>query len=386
VEHCEVLIVGGGPAGSACARALVAAGFDVCVMDKANFPRDKVCGGWIIPQVVEETGLDLEEYGRGRTLQPITGFAIGLVGGPTRHVDYGRAVSHAIRRCEFDDYLLRRSGARLRLGEAVEKIERVSDGWRINGDLHARVLVGAGGHGCPVARELGRGAPVADLIAGEEVEYALTAEERASCPVASDSPALYFCRDLRGYAWVVRKGDYVNIGLGRLGGRGLREHVRDFWSDLERAGIVSGPARVRFKGHAYLTYPSSQRGPVTDGALLIGDALGLADERSGEGIRCAIESGLLAARSIVAAQGDYRADRLASYAQTIAECFGRRRTEPESSDGMLASARRAIGRWLLGRPSFIRSVVLDRWFLHRSAPPVRFAPAPPAPALARRAA
>src|SRR5271169_6382893 len=149
MDDCEVLIVGGGPGGSSCARALVQAGIDTCVIDKAPFPRDKVCGGWITPQTVTSLELDLDAYGRGRTLQAITSFAVGMVGGRVAKVDYGRAVSWAIRRCEFDDYLLRRSGARLRLGEPVEAIERVADGWRVNGSLRARLLVGAGGHGCP---------------------------------------------------------------------------------------------------------------------------------------------------------------------------------------------------------------------------------------------
>ena len=53
VRSCDVLIVGGGPAGSTCAWQLVRAGLDVLVMDKHNFPRDKVCAGWITPAVGE---------------------------------------------------------------------------------------------------------------------------------------------------------------------------------------------------------------------------------------------------------------------------------------------------------------------------------------------
>ena len=54
MDACEVLIVGGGPAGSACAWALRNRGCDVVVMDKATFPRDKVCAGWITPAVLDE--------------------------------------------------------------------------------------------------------------------------------------------------------------------------------------------------------------------------------------------------------------------------------------------------------------------------------------------
>ena len=50
MHSCDVLIVGGGPAGSACAWKLARSGFDVAILDRARFPRDKVCGGWITPK------------------------------------------------------------------------------------------------------------------------------------------------------------------------------------------------------------------------------------------------------------------------------------------------------------------------------------------------
>ena len=377
MDDCEVLVVGGGPAGSSCARALVQAGIDTCVIDRSPFPRDKVCGGWITPQTVTSLELDLDAYGRGRTLQPITSFAVGLVGGRVAKVDYGRAVSWAIRRCEFDHYLLRRAGARLRLAAPVEAIERVAGGWCVNGTLRARLLVGAGGHGCPVARMLGRGAAASlEAIAGQEVEFAMTPAEAAGCSVPATQPLLLFCRDLRGYGWCVRKGDFANIGLGRIGGQGLNRQVRAFWDELERAGVVAGAPRTNFKGHAYLSYPASRRAEVADGALLIGDAAGLADPQSGEGIRTAIESGLLAAAAIVTARGEFGAARLQSYSTGLATRFGPRvAADAEPGTGSLAAMRTAIGRWLLTQPRFVQRVVLDRWFLHSTRPPLA-APAP----------
>ena len=129
MDSCDALIVGGGPAGSTCAWKLRQAGLDVMVMDAAVFPRDKLCAGWITPPVVAELDLDPEAYRQGasdpgspggRTLQPITGFRVGLIGGRDEiETGYGRPVSFGIRRCEFDHYLLQRSGARLRLGHAV---------------------------------------------------------------------------------------------------------------------------------------------------------------------------------------------------------------------------------------------------------------------------
>src|SRR5580765_6588487 len=113
MDTCDVLIVGGGPAGSSCAWRLRKSGLDVVVLDKQVFPRDKVCGGWITPAVLSELEIDACEYAQRRVLQPITGFRTGCIGGEMIETTYGATVSYGIRRREFDEYLLRRSGARL---------------------------------------------------------------------------------------------------------------------------------------------------------------------------------------------------------------------------------------------------------------------------------
>ncbi len=62
MDTCDVLIVGGGPAGSSCAWGLRSSGLDVVVADRKAFPRDKVCAGWITPQVIESLDIDLDDY------------------------------------------------------------------------------------------------------------------------------------------------------------------------------------------------------------------------------------------------------------------------------------------------------------------------------------
>jgi flavin-dependent dehydrogenase len=149
VERADVLIVGGGPAGSACAARLVAAGRDVLVVDAREFPRDKPCAGWITPEVVAETALDLREYGRDHTLQPISCFRVGRIGGRAVDVEYEQPVSYGIRRCEFDAFLLRRSGARVRT-------ERVSEVQRDGGSMAVSPLPCSWGRGATSARWPGR--------------------------------------------------------------------------------------------------------------------------------------------------------------------------------------------------------------------------------------
>jgi len=370
MDTCDVLIVGGGPAGSACAWGLRNSGLDVAILDKQTFPRDKVCGGWITPAVLSELGIDAAEYARGRLLQPITGFRTGSIGGRALETDYHATVSYGIRRREFDDYLLRRSGARLMEGVALTSLERAGGGWIVNSSTQTRLLVGAGGHFCPVAKLTGAKGTRENAVVAQEAEFEMDEQQRAGCRIRPEIPELYFCADIKGYGWCFRKGNFLNIGLGRMDQHRLSEHVAAFVRFLQAAGRITFDVPAALIGHAYLLYGVSQRKPVDDGLLLIGDAVGLAYKQSGEGIRPAIESGLLAAQAIVAAKGDYSRERLENYAKLLARRFGTLGQDWASKAGQyLPSAWiGALGRTLLGTRWFVRDVVLDRWFLHANEP------------------
>lgn len=88
MDSCDVLIVGGGPAGSSCAWRLRRAGLDVLILDKSVFPRNKVCGGWITPAVLEELQVNHVEYSQHRVFQPLTGFRTSRMGGPEIETEY----------------------------------------------------------------------------------------------------------------------------------------------------------------------------------------------------------------------------------------------------------------------------------------------------------
>jgi flavin-dependent dehydrogenase len=370
---CEVLVVGGGPAGSTCAWALTRAGVDVVVMDKRPFPRDKVCAGWITPAVVESLQLDVETYRRGRIFQPITGFRTGLLGGGEVDTDYPQTVSYGIRRFEFDDYLLRRCGARLELGEALRTLEREGDGWLVNGRIRARMLVGAGGHFCPVARHLGADLGSSEsIVAAQEVEFAMTPEQALHCTALGERPELYFCADLKGYGWCFRKGRYLNIGLGREDNHRLSDHLAAFREFLKHRGTIAFDLPTRFMGHAYLLYGHAPRAVVGDGALLIGDAAGLAYTQSGEGIRPAVESALMAAETILGAANAYRPERLAAYRERLTARFGPRQSR-SVAEYLPGGLKGAMARALMASAWFTRRIVLDGWFLHAGVAPLALA-------------
>jgi flavin-dependent dehydrogenase len=369
VDTCDVLIVGGGPAGSSCAWALGRAGIDAVVVDRAAFPRDKVCAGWITPQVVDELELDVDDYRRGRTFQAFTGFKVGLVGSERMvETQYGGPVSYGIRRCEFDAYLLRRSGARLALGEPAGSIVRDGDHWIVNGRIRAPMLVGAGGHFCPVARTFNPPAPggrAKQLVVAQEAEFEIDRDDEAASATDGAIPELYFCRELDGYGWRVRKGGYVNVGIGRLDCRSLTRTVAGFVAFLERTGKARAAAGRRWHGHAYHV-SSARRRAIGEGVVLIGDAAGLAWPQSGEGIRPAIQSGLFAARTIAGAAGRYSRDRLQPYADWLRRTFSAEsRIASTIAPLVPASVWMPLARTLLGNRAFVRRIVLERGFLRR---------------------
>lgn len=363
-EH-QVLIVGGGPAGSTCAWQLRRSGIDVAILDQARFPRDKVCAGWITPQVVDELQLDLDHYGRQCTLQAITGFRTGQLGEPQVCTRFPHPVSYAIRRVEFDDYLLRRSDATLYDGEPLSALESDDRGWIINGRIRAELVVGAGGYFCPVARWMGARYQEEEFIAAQETEVRMTSAEAAACAIAAEVPELFFCPDMKGYGWCIRKAEFLNIGMGRLGRDALRQHVNEFLAYLKRNDRIGFGLQSNLHGHAYLLYRGRRRPISTDRLLLIGDAAGLAYAHSGEGIRPAVESGLIAAAVIAGVEGNYGKSALGAYEFLLSRRFD------VHGDDVLDSVwhhlpdrvRGSLNRVLMRSNFFARQVVARRWFL-----------------------
>ena len=166
---------------------------------------------------------------------------------------------------------------------------------------------------------------------------------------------------------------------------GLSQHCNDFLRFLKQSRNVEVPGKG-ILGHAYWLFGHSERAILDDSILLIGDAAGLAYPESGEGIRPAIESGLIAAHSIISAQGEYSAGRLELYRELLDARLRPKRNAFESLTQFIPqSVREICGRTLLRNRSFCRNIVCDRWFLRVDERPLTCASEMASPVVATTA-
>jgi flavin-dependent dehydrogenase len=291
MRSAEAIVVGGGPAGSAAAARLRAAGIDVLVLDKEEFPRQKLCAGWITPEVVRDLRLDIAAYPHGfLSFRRLHWHVRGL------HLPVP-CVQHSIRRFEFDAWLLERSGAPV-LRHNVRDIARDGEFYVLDDAFRCRYLIGAAGTSCPVRRALfepsmprARGLQTATL----ELEFPYDWRD-------ADCHLWFFEHGLPGYSWYVPKASgWLNVGVGgmatRLKQRG--ENIRQHWQHLSAKILRDFGIRIPGEPKGYSYYV---RGPLPGrigNAFLAGDSAGLATRDLCEGIGPAIRSGERAAKSII---------------------------------------------------------------------------------------
>ena len=292
MQSHDVIVVGGGPAGSSAAWKLRRGGADVLVLDKERFPRLKLCAGWITPEVVRDLEMDIGSYPhRFLTFDRLHIHIKGL------HLKVP-CVQHSIRRFEFDAWLLERSGAPV-VQHTARNIRRENGEYVIDDTFRCRYLIGAGGTSCPVYRTFFREAnPRVRELQAVALEHELPYEWRDG-----DCHLWFFDNGLPGYSWYVPKANgWLNVGVGgmaaRLKARG--EDIKQHWAHLTRVLDRSLAPGAQYDPAGYSYY---LRGPVDvvriDNAFITGDAAGLATRDMCEGIGPAIRSGLRAAESIL---------------------------------------------------------------------------------------
>lgn len=311
----EVVVVGGGPAGSTAARELASRGRDVLLLDRARFPRDKPCGGGVTIRCAQLLPFDISPV----VEHVVTGAEVRLGHlGKRVQRDYNGVLTYMTQRRRLDAFLVehaQQAGAEFRDGVQVSRVTKLGDGtFEVEaGRQHiiTRALVGADGANGVVANSLGFEKPP---------EAAVALEGNIPCP---DGPPEWVRGRVilqlgvmpGGYAWVFPKGDHLNVGVGgwkAIAGPRLRPALERVCRDY---GLDSSQLQNLRGHHLPIGRPGAPL--TTGGAALVGDAAALLDPLSGEGIYAAIASGTVVAPVI----DEYLAGRvpsLAAYQRTIA--------------------------------------------------------------------
>jgi geranylgeranyl reductase family protein len=300
----DVAVVGAGPAGATAALVLARAGVDVALLDRAALPRDKTCGGGVVARALATLppGVDIPVERRlDRVESRFAGAGVSVT------VEREMPLVHMTRRAPLDLALTeaaREAGARLQASCALEGVDVAPDDVRLEtarGPLRARFVIGADGATGPVARAAGWTEPLASVPA-------LDAEV-----VAAPGLLAQFADRARfdlgtpdgGYGWIFPKADHLSVGVGVFTRSAARRRLRDELSRYLHA-VGLGEATVRsVRGAPIPVRP--RRAAARGRVILVGDAAGLADPLTGEGISLAILSGRLASEAILAARLDARA-------------------------------------------------------------------------------
>jgi menaquinone-9 beta-reductase len=351
-EEADVIVVGAGPAGSATASHLARAGVDVLLLEKAQFPREKVCGDGLTPRAVKAL------IGMGVPVREQDGWVrnkgLRIIGGGVRlelpwpelssYPGYGLVRT----RLDFDEILARtaqKAGARLLEGVTVTGPVLDDDG-RITGvtarstgdargperSYRARVIVAADGNSSRLSLAMGL-SKRDDRPMGVAVRTYYTSPRHNDDYLESwldlwDGP-----RQLPGYGWIFGMGDGTsNVGLGMLntsesfGNVDYRDLLRRWLAGMPAEwGYVEENRTLPIRGAA-LPMGFNRTPHYTRGLLLAGDAGGMVNPFNGEGIPYALESGELAAQFI--AQALARPDAagaervLMAYPQALKAAYG----------------------------------------------------------------
>lgn len=288
----DAIVAGAGPAGSTAAREIAARGGSVLLLDRARFPRDKPCGGGVTPRAAKLLSFDLAPVVE-RSVDGVY-FSLKLRPGFTRRS--ASTLTYLTQRRRLDAFLAEQAehaGAVFHDGDGVVGLEVSERGVTVRsraGGYRGRMLIGADGANGIVARLSGLGGPrdVAVALEGNVAcEGGLPRRWRQA--IGMDLGGIP-----GGYGWLFPKGDHLNVGVG--GWRYLAGELRERLSAL--CAYYGLPAEQMQDLRGYSLPVRRSGSPLARGRVaLAGDAAGLLDPLSGEGIYAAIWSGKTVAAS-----------------------------------------------------------------------------------------
>ena len=291
----DAIVIGAGPAGATAARRLAQGGARTLLLERHTLPRYKACGGGVPARTLKLLDLEIEPVAEGF----VDTIDVSNLGKPQFRKTSPKPLAWMVMRDRFDQHLSDaavQSGAVLRDRCPVQSVIEAEDSVSVEtagGTERAQWLIAADGATGPAARQLG--IPAAPTrSAAYELEVAAPRSALEHWTRAANVDVGY---RPWGYGWVFPKQGKLSVGVvtAPRQGRRIRRHAERYLSNL---GLDD--ARIeQVQGHP-IRYRRSAQEPVAQGnALLVGDAAGLADEFTAEGIAYAVHSAQLAAEAVL---------------------------------------------------------------------------------------
>jgi geranylgeranyl reductase family protein len=310
----DVIVVGGGPAGSTAARRLALGGARVLLLERDRMPRYKPCGGAIPIRPEPLLDFDLDAV----VERIVTRTVLSYRARPLRTVRAEPTRIQMVMRPRFDQLLLEmaaRAGADVHEGEPVRAVTSGPDGVEIvsaAARYRAAMVIAADGWPSVAARELPRG-PAGGWALEAELEPAASAP-----PVPGDLAYLDFGGVPAGYAWIFPKDGQLSVGVCSRDPQVAPRFKNLLQEYIDRSPPLRGARCKVLEGHA-LPFHRPGRTLASERIAAAGDAAGLIDPLSGEGIAFAVRSGRIAADIMLAALEGAAA--LTDYPAAIASAF-----------------------------------------------------------------
>lgn len=316
----DVIVVGAGPAGALAAYQLARRGCRVLLLEREKIPRYKTCGGGVVKRALDALPFPLD--GLGAVVErSVSRFELTHTLKQRLSLAREPALVAMTMRSAFDEFLTRKAveaGALLNDRVSVETVVESGESVRCDttaGSFVASFLIGADGANSIVARRAGWFRPPRCGIALEAELYVRSDRLLADYATRADFD---FNVLPQGYGWVFPKADHLSVGVFTLRTSlpGIQRYCDAY---IVQKGLASQVVQAVIKGHRIPLGPRSERFN-SQRVLLAGDAAGLADPLTGEGISYAIRSGLFAGEAVLATLRS-PACSLDTYSQTVRDAL-----------------------------------------------------------------
>lgn len=312
----DVVIAGAGPAGAVAALECARTGLRVLILEKEELPRYKTCAGGVTAAAADLLGCAIPD----EIIEARCSSFKGFYGSKCIHINTEKEFMYIVSRDKFDYWLVNaavRAGACLREGEKVASFDVSPENVTVrtqNAAYSGRLLIGADGVNSKIAKMI-RGP-----LGRDDLAFCVCADCSADKNnYTQNEIEIQYGPLPMSYSWIFPKRGAVSVGIGGWAAEapGLKAALYSF---MDRRGIN----KQALRGHS-IPLGGIRRITVGDRVILVGDAAGFADPFTGEGIRYAIASGQLAAKTaaaLIMENKSLKRQNLLTYEKSCYSAFG----------------------------------------------------------------